>query len=82
MQRRCTISLLYQLISVHVPSLTHPPSLPSSLPSSPPINTDLKNEPHGKATWGSGNAKTDWNTAAEVRKEGGREGGRKGGRKS
>eukprot|EP00624_Nannochloropsis_granulata_P005410 evm.model.NODE_3836_length_13751_cov_70.976944.5 len=26
---------------------------------------DLKNEPHGKATWGSGNASTDWNTAAE-----------------
>lgn len=26
---------------------------------------DLKNEPHGPATWGAGNAKTDWNTAAE-----------------
>lgn len=26
---------------------------------------DLKNEPHGVATWGSGKAKTDWNTAAE-----------------
>jgi len=26
---------------------------------------DLKNEPHGNATWGTGNAATDWNTAAE-----------------
>jgi endoglucanase len=26
---------------------------------------DLKNEPHGQATWGTGNAATDWNSAAE-----------------
>jgi endoglucanase len=26
---------------------------------------DLKNEPHGSATWSSGNAQTDWNKAAE-----------------
>ncbi len=26
---------------------------------------DIKNEPHGKATWGTGNVATDWNTAAE-----------------
>lgn len=26
---------------------------------------DLKNEPHGPATWGTGNSSTDWNTAAE-----------------
>ena len=26
---------------------------------------DLKNEPHGRATWGSGNRATDWNLAAE-----------------
>ncbi|KAH7673261.1 cellulase (glycosyl hydrolase family 5) subfamily protein, partial [Aphelenchoides avenae] len=26
---------------------------------------DLKNEPHGQATWGYGNNATDWNTAAE-----------------
>jgi endoglucanase len=26
---------------------------------------DLKNEPHGPATWGTGNAATDWNSAAE-----------------
>jgi endoglucanase len=29
------------------------------------IGLDLKNEPHGAATWGSGNAGTDWNKAAE-----------------
>lgn len=29
------------------------------------IGIDLKNEPHGNATWGTGNAATDWNTAAE-----------------
>ncbi|MBB4127789.1 endoglucanase [Xanthomonas translucens] len=29
------------------------------------IGLDLKNEPHGAATWGSGNAATDWNKAAE-----------------
>ncbi len=28
------------------------------------LGVDLKNEPHG-ATWGTGNASTDWNTAAE-----------------
>lgn len=27
---------------------------------------DLKNEPHGLATWGTGNPFTDWNTAAEI----------------
>ncbi len=26
---------------------------------------DLKNEPHGRATWGTGNMSTDWNLAAE-----------------
>jgi endoglucanase len=26
---------------------------------------DLKNEPHGQASWGEGNRATDWNTAAE-----------------
>ena len=26
---------------------------------------DLKNEPHGTATWGTGNAATDWNAAAD-----------------
>lgn len=26
---------------------------------------DLKNEPHGLATWGTGDESTDWNTAAE-----------------
>ena len=29
------------------------------------LGVDLKNEPHGAATWGSGNAATDWNAAAE-----------------
>ena len=29
------------------------------------LGIDLKNEPHGAATWGSGNASTDWNSAAE-----------------
>ena len=29
------------------------------------IGIDLKNEPHGSATWGTGNAATDWNSAAE-----------------
>lgn len=29
------------------------------------IGADLHNEPHGEATWGSGNAKTDWRMAAE-----------------
>ncbi len=29
------------------------------------IGIDLKNEPHGAATWGTGNTKTDWNLAAE-----------------
>ncbi len=29
------------------------------------VGLDLKNEPHGAATWGSGNAGTDWNKAAE-----------------
>jgi len=29
------------------------------------IGLDLKNEPHGKATWGTGNTATDWNTASE-----------------
>jgi endoglucanase len=28
------------------------------------IGIDLKNEPHGAATWGTGNAATDWNGAA------------------
>jgi endoglucanase len=29
------------------------------------LGIDLKNEPHDAATWGSGNAATDWNKAAE-----------------
>jgi endoglucanase len=29
------------------------------------IGIDLKNEPHGAATWGTGNPATDWNSAAE-----------------
>lgn len=29
------------------------------------LGIDLKNEPHGNATWGTGNPATDWNTAAE-----------------
>lgn len=29
------------------------------------IGIDLKNEPHGAATWGTGNLATDWNLAAE-----------------
>lgn len=29
------------------------------------LGIDLKNEPHGKATWGAGDKATDWNTAAE-----------------
>ena len=29
------------------------------------IGLDIKNEPHGSATWGTGNAATDWNRAAE-----------------
>ncbi|MDD3661825.1 MAG: glycoside hydrolase family 5 protein [Candidatus Dojkabacteria bacterium] len=29
------------------------------------IGIDLKNEPHGAATWGTGNTATDWNLAAE-----------------
>ncbi|MCL4398155.1 glycoside hydrolase family 5 protein [Patescibacteria group bacterium] len=29
------------------------------------IGLDLKNEPHGSATWGTGNSSTDWNLAAE-----------------
>lgn len=29
------------------------------------IGADLKNEPHGKATWGTGDRKTDWRLAAE-----------------
>lgn len=29
------------------------------------IGADLHNEPHGAATWGSGNKKTDWRLAAE-----------------
>lgn len=29
------------------------------------LGIDLKNEPHGAATWGSGNTSTDWNLAAE-----------------
>ena len=29
------------------------------------VGIDLKNEPHGAATWGTGNVQTDWNTAAE-----------------
>jgi endoglucanase len=29
------------------------------------MGMDIKNEPHGNATWGVGNAATDWNIAAE-----------------
>lgn len=29
------------------------------------LGWDIKNEPHGNATWGTGNASTDWNKAAE-----------------
>ncbi|USX17815.1 cellulase family glycosylhydrolase [Oxalobacteraceae bacterium OTU3REALA1] len=29
------------------------------------VGLDLKNEPHGAATWGTGNVSTDWNLAAE-----------------
>jgi endoglucanase len=29
------------------------------------MGIDLKNEPHGRATWGKGNPATDWNLAAE-----------------
>lgn len=29
------------------------------------IGIDLKNEPHGQASWGTGNLSTDWNRAAE-----------------
>ncbi|AKJ28936.1 glycoside hydrolase family 5 protein [Caldimonas brevitalea] len=29
------------------------------------LGLDLKNEPHGSATWGTGNTATDWNLAAE-----------------
>ena len=29
------------------------------------IGIDIKNEPHGAATWGTGNNATDWNRAAE-----------------
>lgn len=29
------------------------------------LGLDLKNEPHGAATWGAGNPLTDWNAAAE-----------------
>jgi len=29
------------------------------------LGIDLKNEPHGAATWGTGNVATDWNSAAE-----------------
>lgn len=29
------------------------------------LGLDLKNEPHGAATWGAGNGGTDWNRAAE-----------------
>lgn len=29
------------------------------------IGLDLKNEPHGASTWGTGNSSTDWNLAAE-----------------
>lgn len=29
------------------------------------LGIDLKNEPHGAATWGTGNMATDWNLAAE-----------------
>lgn len=29
------------------------------------VGIDIKNEPHGQATWGTGSLSTDWNTAAE-----------------
>jgi len=29
------------------------------------LGIDLKNEPHGPASWGTGNRETDWNAAAE-----------------
>jgi endoglucanase len=29
------------------------------------VGMDIKNEPHGPATWGSGSESTDWNTAAD-----------------
>ena len=29
------------------------------------VGIDIKNEPHGPATWGTGNASTDWKLAAE-----------------
>jgi endoglucanase len=29
------------------------------------VGFDLDNEPHGQASWGTGNATTDWNSAAE-----------------
>ena len=29
------------------------------------VAMDLNNEPHGEATWGTGNSQTDWNSAAE-----------------
>jgi endoglucanase len=29
------------------------------------FGVDIKNEPHGPATWGTGNSFTDWNSAAE-----------------
>lgn len=29
------------------------------------MGIDLKNEPHGSATWGTGSSSTDWNSAAE-----------------
>jgi hypothetical protein len=29
------------------------------------MGIDIKNEPHGRATWGTGNLATDWNKAAE-----------------
>lgn len=29
------------------------------------MGIDIKNEPHGKATWGTGNLQTDWDIAAE-----------------
>jgi endoglucanase len=29
------------------------------------MRVDLKNEPHGAATWGTGNPATDWNKAVE-----------------
>ncbi len=29
------------------------------------VGADLKNEPHGRASWGTGNLKTDWRLAAE-----------------